>query len=148
MLEEWLWEHLGTALLKQTELVGRKDDSGSLRRLEALCRSLAPALAEGTPIVAARGWDRLMPPMARAADDLGQGAGAGVLLVGGAALASLGAFSLLKGQALALVFAHPFIALGLLLTVMVLGSLAVFAVARWVWRRGRRLRPQADASTA
>ncbi|KFN45567.1 DUF4126 domain-containing protein [Arenimonas metalli] len=61
--------------------------------------------------------------------------------------ASLGEDATALG-ALALVFAHPFIALGLLLTVMVLGALVVFALARWVWRRGRRLLPQADASTA
>lgn len=61
--------------------------------------------------------------------------------------ASLGEDATAVG-ALALVFTHPFIALGLLLGVMVLGALAVFAVARWVWRRGRRLRPAPDASTA
>jgi len=61
--------------------------------------------------------------------------------------ASLGEDATALG-ALALVFTHPFIALGLLLGVMALGALAVFAVARWVWRRGRRLRPEPDASTA
>jgi len=59
--------------------------------------------------------------------------------------ASLGEDATALG-ALALVFTHPFIALGLLLGMMGLGALAVFAVARWVWRRGRRLRPTAGAN--
>ncbi len=50
--------------------------------------------------------------------------------------------------ALALVFTHPFIALSLLLGVMALGALVVFSLARWVWRRGRLLRPGTDAKVA
>lgn len=61
--------------------------------------------------------------------------------------ASLGEDATALG-ALAIVFTHPFIALGLLLGVMGLGALAVFAVARWVWRRGRGTRPARDASAA
>jgi hypothetical protein len=61
--------------------------------------------------------------------------------------ASLGEDATALG-ALALVFTHPFLALGLLLGVLALGALAVFAVARWAWRRGRGLRPGADAKAA
>jgi hypothetical protein len=61
--------------------------------------------------------------------------------------ASLGEDATALG-ALALVFTHPFIALGLLLGVMGLGALAVFALARWVWRRGRGTRPPGNASAA
>jgi hypothetical protein len=38
--EEWLWEYLGKALMEQTDPAGRPEDSGSVRRLEALCRYL------------------------------------------------------------------------------------------------------------
>lgn len=42
---------------------------------------------------------------------------------------------------LALVFAHPFWALGLLLAALLLLALAVTVIARWVWRRVRPAGP-------
>lgn len=51
--------------------------------------------------------------------------------------ASLGEDATALG-ALALVFSHPFIALGLLLGVLGLGALVVLFIARWVWHRARR----------
>lgn len=50
--------------------------------------------------------------------------------------------------AMALVFTHPFIALGVLLGMMVLLALAVFLLARWVFRRTATWRSRPGANPA
>ncbi|MFY2762826.1 DUF4126 domain-containing protein [Arenimonas sp. MALMAid1274] len=50
--------------------------------------------------------------------------------------------------AMALVFTHPFIALGVLLGMLALIALVVFVVARWLFRRAAALRLPAGAKPA